>query len=433
MKNFKILLILIVCIVMLSGCSAGTVSKGNEPLPSDNGAKDLTIEVDSTGSFYQDAAKKFEKATGVKVNVINHYNPTQNVDDQDYAYMDRIPGELMAGKGADIYADIYLDFTAMGKQGHLCNLKDWIAQDPDFTDAKYYMNIWIAGFNTGDLYSFPLSLVFTALGSEVEIPELEGKNLTWEEFFDTTKGINRNGVLIGLSDLQIFRSRFEDRYAEFIDEANKTDHLNTPEMVKLLKQCKEWSGQGLCIPNNADNFEDVFKNAFIIEYGSGINVLTNIRAKDSMSGDNPYWYDIPTDSGKNDKANKLLPADYICINAASHGKGTAWKFIKFLLSKDIQATNYSTPINREAAKDYITNFMTTCVGYSKDSKDAELAIQQTQAILDAIKEIPGEHNQKGIEKDVIAREAKRFFNNETSAEDTAKNMADAAKLYMKEQ
>ena len=432
MRKSRLLSILVASIVFLSGCGAQSAAISAAPLPSDDGATEITIEVDDVVNFYANAAMKFETMTGVKVNVINHYSPTTPIDDQDYAYLDRIPGELMAGNGADIYANINIDTAAIGRKGYLCNLADWIAEDSDFSDDKYYMNIWRAGFNGGDKYSLPVFMMFLAFGSDVEIPELDGKDLNWEEFFELTKGINRNGVLVGLTDSEIFIRRFNDRYSSFIDEENKTETLNSPELIHLLEQSKTWSEQGLCVPNNADNFEDIFNNAFIKEYGSDIQVLTNVRFADGPSSLSPYWYDIPSDSGKNDKANKLLTRDHICINAASPNKGTAWKFIKFLLSKDIQLIGYSTPMNREAAAGYIKNMMESSIGETTQNKEADKVITEAETILDNLSDVPNRYRLTGIEK-ILLKEAKSYFNNEISAEEAAKNMSESVKLYMKEQ
>ena len=432
MKRLKPLSILIALIVFLSGCGAQSAATHAGPLPSDDGAKEITIEVYDIINFYENAALKFEEQTGIKVNVINDYSAAKNIDHQDYAYIDRISGELMAGKGADIYANINLDFSAIGKQGYLCNLEDWIAGDPDFSDEKYYMNIWKAGFDGGNVYSVPLFMMFRALGSDVDIPELEGKNLNWEEFFEAAKGINRNGVLIDLYDSDIFLRRFNERYGRLIEEKNKTEIINTSELTELLKQCKAWGEQGLCIQSNAYNDANIFNNSFIKEYYSGIEVLANVRFTDNSSGLSPYWYDIPTDSGIYDKANKLLTTDHICINTASPHKGTAWKFIKFLLSKEMQLTGISTPVNREAAAEYIKDSLTSSMGDSAQDEKVEQVIKEAEAILDALRDTPNKYRLTRIEQ-ILSKEYERYFNSEISAEEAAKNITAAVELYMKEQ
>jgi ABC-type sugar transport system, periplasmic component len=420
-------------------------------LPSDDGATEITIEVWDNKDFYANAAQKFEEETGIKVNIIN--NNVEDGPSYEEAYVasrERIQAELMSGKGADIYAGIYLDFTDIGQNKHLCNLASWIAADPYFLDDAYYMNILQSGFDEGDVYSVPLFMMFWALVPIIEAPELEGQSLNWEEFFELTKGIKRSGVLYGITDHRLFTQRFKDRYDSFIDEENRTQSLNSPEMVGLLEQCREWSAAGLCIPFDAENYTEMWERAFFKEYGGGIELLTNIRFDNPYLNDELYYYDIPSDSGKNDKANKIFTTDLICINAASPYKGTAWRFVKFLLSEDIQLTgDYSTPVNRKAAAEVISKKLTEWIAYNQElwieynktltegieyyqpDIDPDQAIKETEAILDAVEEI-SDNDLTDIER-IVFNEAKRYFRNEISVEEAAKNMAAGVALYFKEQ
>ena len=434
MKIIKLLLLLMACIVLLSGCTAASTGTNTPALPEEDDATEITIEViDYSSTFYLDAAKKFEEETGIKVNVINIYNNFESFQEKVlYANTERIKAELMAGKGADIYANTYLDYIKLGNNNKICNLADWISQDHDFSDEKYYMNIISNGFDGGDVYSIPLFMMFWALGSDVEVPELDDKNLNWEDFFELTKEIKRSGVLYGLTDYEIFMRRFRDRTDIFIDELHKKQNLNSPEMVELLEQCKKWGSDGLCIKLSAADQSMVYKSAFFLEYGGSIELLTNIRFDSPYMESEPYFYDIPNDSGNNNRANKISPIDYICINAASPYKGSAWRFVKFLLSEKIQLTGINTPINRKAMKIDLGRTLAQMTEYSKLNIDTDQAIRETQATLDAIDELPSIY-QTDIEIIVFNKNAKRFFNNEISAEEAAKSMAAAVDLYFKEQ
>ena len=418
MKRIKLLPLLLVSIILWSGCGAETAQTEDTALPQEDNATEITIEVgENSLSFYKNAARKFEAETGVKVNVISTSN--------DDTARTRIQAELMAGKGADIYASIYLDFIGIGQNRHLCNLANWVAQDPYFSDYTFYMNLVESRFDEGDSYSVVLFIMIQTLGSTIEVPELNGQSLNWEEFFELTKDIERSGVLYGLTDYQLFTRRFKERYASFIDEENRTQSLNSSEMIQLMEQCKELSAEGLCIPFTAKNFTEISTNAFFREYSDGITMLTNISV-DSLFFEKTYYYDIPSDSGKNDKANKIMTTDFVCINAASPYKGTAWEFVKFLFSKDIQATGY-VPVNRKAAAEILSELI------EKNQLDIEpeQAIKETDAILDAIDDLPDIYPNEITQ--IVLKEAKRFYSNEISAEEAAKNMEAGVTLYFMEQ
>ena len=429
MKRFRLIPILIAFIVFLSSCGAQRATTSTEPLPSDDGAKEITVELWDNSSFYEDTAKKFEKETGIKVNVMNIYNDSESLQDDMSAGLERIQGELMAGKGADVYVDIPINYVEIGKSQHLCNLANWITADPDFTDNAYFMNIIESGFDDGNLYAVPLNMMFNGLGSNIEVPELDGKSLDWEEFFELTKDIKRSGVLYGISDDRLFMQRFTDRYTSFIDEEHKSHNLDSPKIVELLEQCKQWSAEGLCIPYDKETIE-AYDDAFFQEFsGNEICFLTNFRFDPSLNI--PFYYDIPSDSGINDKSNKIWPINYICINAARQYQGTAWKFLKFLLREDIQATGYYTPVNRKAAEAHISQSLNEIKSFYGVDIDTDQMSGEYITILDAIDKVPFLF-MNNIEQ-IIYQEAKRYFNNEVSAEEAAKNMASAVDLYFKEQ
>ena len=432
MKRFKLLSILMVCIFVMSGCSSGSNHANDKELPKEDHAKEITIEVqDYNTNFYVNAAKKFEEETGVKVNVINDYKG-QSVEDL-YAITERIQAELMAGKGADLYANANLDYAGIGKNKHLCNLANWIDDEPSISNDIYYMNILKSGFNEGDVYSIPLFMDFVALWSTIEVPGLEGKSFDWEGFMEFSKGIKRNGVLYAITDQMLFDRRFLEKYNQYIDEKNKIQNLNSSDMVKLLEQCKEWSKEGVCIPCEAENFAELANKAIFIDGGgSDMDRLVNFRFNNPNLKNQNYYYDIPSDSGKDDKSNKVLPSDIICINAASPYKGTAWKFVKFLLREDIQATGFFTPVNRNAADKHVKKYLDDIKSYYKLKFDANRIIKESKAILDSIDEGADNANKTEIES-IILKESKRFFTNEITAEAAAKNMEDRVKLYFKEQ
>ncbi len=433
MKRYKLLSILIVCCLLWSSCSTGSNHANDKGLPKEDHAKEITIEVQDFGTnFYVNAAKKFEEETGVKVNVINDFKVGQS-DEEVAANQERIQAELMAGKGADIYSDIFLDFTDIGKNNHLCNIADWVADDPGFSNDTYFMDIMKSEFDSGNVYSIPLFMYFSALGSTIEVPELNGKNLNWEDFFTLTKGTKRNGVLYGITDYRLFHRRYRERYDQFINEKNKTQNLDTPDMVKLMKQCKTWSKEGLCIPVNTDNIAEISSKVFFDEPGGGdMDLLINFRFNNPNLSNEPYFYDIPSDSDKNDKSNKISTTSFLCINSASPNKGTSWKFVKYLLSEEIQVTGQFTPVNRKAAEEHIKKNLNDTKRYFKLNIDTNKTIKECEVILDSVTQVSNYVNKTETDK-IVLEEAKRFFNNEITAEAAAKNMADRVALYFKEQ
>jgi len=77
-------------------------------------------------------------------------------------------------------------------------------------------------------------------------------------------------------------------------------------MIKLLEQCKEWITEGLCFQYDTVDFNKKYDNSFFKVPGGGdMDMLTNFRYDNPHEKNGYYYYDIPSDSGKNDKANKV--------------------------------------------------------------------------------------------------------------------------------
>ena len=425
MKKAKLFCLVTSILVFITGCGSGNGSTAKSSLPSEDGAREISIEVIDYFGFYKDAAKRFEEETGVKVNLINDYAMDDAVDTIIGA-TDRITSELIAGKGADLFIGFYFDFDSIGQNHRLCNLADWMAQDPEFSIEDYYIKILQSQMGTNGMYAFPLFFNCNALGSKVEVPELEGRNFTWKEFFETLKDVNRNGVLYGETDLMLFISRYRDTAQNFVDESKKSQHMNSPEMIELLKECKSWSDQGLCIKYTDANQSEIFYTALLQNYGTDILALTNIRADPEV-----YYYDIPSDAPDNHRANKISPTDLVCVNASSKHKATVWKFIKFLMTDKMLESSANMPVNRNAAEKNLASFMKNIAKVYNLTIDVDQAIRDTSDTLDSIGKVsPISFSPLEL---IVIKEATRYFKNEVSAEVAAQNMADKVELYFKEQ
>ena len=416
MKNIKIILILLGIILLFSGCGTKMAdTQISSALPPEDGAKEITVQAIDIFHVYEKAAKKFEEQMGVKVNFIN------NIDLDGDTVRTRIETELMAGKGADVYCAQPADFTPFGNNGLICDVAGWIEQDPDINKDAYYTGIMSSRMSEGKLFEITLNFMPDCIFSTQKISELEGqKNLTWEQFIDKTKDIKRKGTLIGMYDSYIFAMRLFDRKILYTDE-NKTQKLDIPEIITLLKQCKEWGEQGLCLSANSINNS----GDSLLLHGSGsVLPLIGIQAKD-------YMYSTPADANTNASGFKISLSDSVCINAASKAKGTAWKFVKFLLSEEIQKMFDMTSVNRNVMEQKIDSQIANI--------QKQIAIDPVQAKQDLIEAINTiDEASEGIYSaspcfKIIVDEAKCYFSGEISVEEAAENMANKVELYLKEQ
>jgi len=451
----RFLFIVLGVLILFCGCSAGAVTEeaaelaatdekpskadvdesGEPAEPADAAqegeAIEITVELcDAYPDFFENAAKKFEEQTGVKVNIIFE------MYSDPFANADRIQAELMAGKGADMFAGYKLDAVALGEQKRLCDLQQWISQDSGFNDDTYVMNVVEAPMYEGKLYMLPIFFGCSSLSASIETPELEGQqNLSWAQFFETAKDVKRNGVLYGLSDYDIFMSRFRDSAASFVDTKAKKQTLNTDEMIRLLEQCKQWGEDGLCIPYEKANDYEMYENAYFRSGagGAGILSLLNISYDALYEGEeNAYIYDQPSDNTQINKANKIYPDFYVCINEASEHKEIVWQFIELLLSEEIQATGLTEiPVNRAALEKDIDSELVFAMESYKLELDPEETKREIFDTFDTMGKISSGISTPTLT--IVIEEARRYYAGEVSAEDAAQSMADKVELYFKEQ
>lgn len=429
----KSLLILIVLVILISGCSAVSVDAEPEPepLPTADGAKEITMMVvDFDADYYEKAVKAFEKQTGIKVNIINY-----DIDDfedmggdlQIETLLQQIQIELMAGRGVDIYSVWFLDYNALGKQNLVCNMAGWIQDDPEVDTDAYYMPI-VESLMAGDsMYALPLSFEYNgAVNSTVPVPELEGQeNLSWEAFFEITQDLDRSGPLLGFTDYELFKKRFNLKVESFIDVESETQNLNSADMIRLLEQCRDWSEKDLCIPYIDMN--DTAMAHALFQYGSGIYSLSEKQIL-------PYinYYDMPSDD---QDVHEIYTINNVCVNAASEAKGTAWAFVKCLMSEKMQSLCFWTPVNKKASEIHVSNLLGTEIEVQNLAIDKDLATKEITDAIDSIDDVAisyARYIQPPIHQ-IVFDEAKRYFKGEISAEEAAQKMAETVNLYFKEQ
>jgi len=419
-------IVILFCASLVS-CSQNGVSL---ELPEEDGAEEITISLcQYEPDTIKAAAKRFELETGVKVNIQNSFDLSGGNDLGRTKYQETALTELMSGTGADIYDVAGLDFQNLGTRKMLCNMKNWVDQTPELSDEKLFSNIFRFTEKDDALYAIPTGFYVYVLGASEDAPDLGEQPITWEQFFERTKDTPRNGPVFSNTDTYIFIRRFAVRESTFIDEKNKTQSLDSPEMVTLLEQCKQWSEEGLCTASmDADEgvtptplFTDIMLRHFACvllsdlpyNYPESINSIKKI-------------YPLPSDSEAGNEANI---STLFAINGSSKKQRTAWEFLKFLYSEDVQKYFVvEFPVNRNAFNYFIEHGVR---GLNVEMKDED--VEQVKAdATKLVENIDSATYQTPIHT-IIIEIADDYFDNKISAEEAAKKIADKVGLYLKEQ
>ena len=435
-----IALLLVVC--CLTGCNS---QRNTTELPEEDGAEEITISLCYADPDYINmVAKEFEKQTGVKVNVKNYLDLSKTTYDSSgkiievsndlglSKYRETALAELLSGTGADIYDVAGLDFQNLGERNLLCNIKNWVEPEPELSDENVFQSILCLVEENNALYAVPFGYMAYVMETSTDTPDLGDQPMTWEEFFEKAKDFPRNGFVTSDNAWVIFWKRFYVREGTFIDEKTKTQSLNSSEMIALLEQCKQWQDEGLC-PGLADGNKNLKDS--VLFFGTSFNYYNAVLLGE-LPPDYPdpkKIYLFPSDAKKNEASvNSLL-----AINASSEKRRTAWEFMKFMLSEEMQKRlNVEFPLNRNAFNDriesWLESFQADLVGQGL-SKIENLNIEQIKTnALEFVESIDsvGYHTPiRMIVRDI----SEEYFYGKISAEEAAKKMADKVGLYLKEQ
>jgi len=125
------------------------------------------------------------------------------------------------------------------------------------------------------------------------------------------------------------------------------------------------------------------------------------------------------------------------INSSSKNMETAWAFIKFLLSKEMQTSMYvyNLPVNNEARNEKIEFEFKMFLGIN----DEELNDRQSQVMdnyISALDSLSGQINTYIIHDtnitDMIMQEVQNFFDGVRNAQETTRILQSKADLYLSE-
>ena len=450
----------VICIALLLVCcftSCAPQSNVSLELPEEDGAEEITVAL----CYYEPehvkaAAKEFELKTGVKVNIKNYLDlsgeASHEVVNEDTGetreittvegdlgvshYRETALAELLSGTGADIYDVAGLDFQNLGERKLLYNLKNWVQQEPELSDENVFQNLLFATEKDDALYAIPVGFTAFVMCTSTDTPDLGEQPMTWEQFFERTKDFPRNGLLLAEDDANIFLKRFYAREKSFIDEKNKTQSLNSTEMVALLKQCKQWSEEGLCSSLNSP--DESFEHTPLFSERIFRNFDTILLGELPPDYPDPIKiYPLPSDAEDYKPSYEAILTMLFAINGSSEKQRTAWEFLKFMYSEEAQKHFIvEFPLNRNAFNDSIESGMELLQAdlvRQGLSKIENLDVKQVRSNAIKFTENIDSVTYHTPIHTIIDDISKEYFYDKISAEEAAKKMADKVGLYLKEQ
>lgn len=275
----------------------------------------------------------------------------ENTDPGGEKYLKTISTELMSGEGPDIIDTRYIPGSRYADNGFLCDLGKIIEKDPQFNSNDYYENIINSVKYKGGLYTMPIGFSISVLTGQYSLPASTGTDkLAWDAFFKSAgealkaQGIEGPTVML-CGQTELFSVLFRKNYGRFVDEESKECYFTSDEFIKTIKLVKEAADKKLITGSD----KNIPKNTFDL-YMLRDEVDANIAARYKSPEENSelYVYPIPVLDGESGMDVDIY-YEY-GINSNSKSKGAAWKFIKYLLSEEMQTSPelFVFPVNKKA-------------------------------------------------------------------------------------
>lgn len=463
-------------------------------------------------SFLDAAAKAFEgKYPGVKVNVETFsampeiktmeqdgmkIAMVQKEDDPQGRgdYISKIATELMSGKGADVLAMDVLPYYKYAENGQLEDLSKYMQADPDFNISDYRENIFKAAQYKNGQYLVPLDYSFnyfaydsSLLNDEAAQQLQQGDAFTFEQLaniggasFEAAKDADPPAKMFGYTGGaqnggSMISQLLEENYHSFVDVETKAVSFNDGRFESLLELAKEYAQKGYLRPSMQNqeepvNIRDVMsanQSRYFFKSNSNMNLLSyfnkdsqvNVRISTGGDAGNEENDEIAGIAANGNGEATFTYSQAYGINSNSSNKATAWAFVKFLLSEQIQSSPQLSPaglpVNNNArmerAKTMITGGMfTVAMGdeamggkaanadaaanatVELDDKQQGVYEQYTAAIERFSDKISAYQIKDTTIDSIIDSEVKAFFDGTKSAKDVANVLQNKIELYINE-
>lgn len=433
MRMVKVIITVSVCILMvltLFGCNSENDNNNNSDL--------LTIYVVNESPIIRliDAYNDSNKSD--KINVVE-------IQDGD-TLNSKLSAELMAGKGPDIvlYDSSYNGISNMEKMMALDVFADYnelIKNDSSDSsiDLKNYNEVVMdSGIYNGKRYFMPISympnflITTTKLSDEYSIDT--SKSITYEKSPKVlSKYLNKAKKSDNMSG---FYNVNEELYALIdsnIDFFNKTNTLQSDKFLNNLNALSE-----LILPADKNNSLGTDPLELVLKGNTMFASLYQITGSEPNGMGYIYYYFKSNSqtplimnnlSDSEDTSSAFIDKGFL-INNNSDKKESAFKFVKYMLSEDVQCNSeVGLPVNKAAQKNLIEEIDLDSYNMEKDS-DYNNFISNYSNALDGINKcgFRNDYFNNSIINDVVSK----YVSGDITEKQFIKEIQSKTQLYLNE-
>jgi multiple sugar transport system substrate-binding protein len=479
----------------LTGCGQGAAGASQaEQVMREAISGEITVsayESMTYKTFLEEAARRFQEqypGTTVHVETFEAMPVIQTVENDDGSvsgvaamtddpqsrrdYISRVNTALMSGKGADLYALDILPLQKYAESGLFENLDHYITADPSFDKSAYQGSVIDASYYAGGLYFMPMEYRFnyyvydsTLLPQAVTAAFGPGARFTSGALLELAKPYFRaSGPKVFSSYASFYvmtTQRIEEYYPQFVNIADKTAHFTT-EFVNLINETQAWGEAGYLPRNPWEQMSELVTGddtmtPFDFNQESTDRFFFKVKGNDALlsyflRGLSPLgmWSfggganGIEADdqiAGMQAAANGIVPYKYqraYGLSANSKNKRTAWAFITFLMSEEMQLVEVRSDVlsinNAVRAQNVEQSFQGFFWNQEQGLTDAQRAVlTQYQQTLDALSaQISGYVLHDSVVDEMMWTELDYYLSGERTLDEVARTLQSKVELYLNE-
>ena len=353
----------------LSTINSGGTTAGN---PTQNADREETKETKTDFSWFEMPEETdtlvlyqgdfmLKEAYQKAIQIFEQMYPDVNVVAEDFSedeYETVIRAEIPAGKGPDLlFTDVSVlpDICKTMETGIFEDLNPYIEADDAFSLDDYIAGVMDAGVLHGGRWIMPYSHLAMILTTTEGLLEEEG--ITQEDFSsikafcavcakyrEAHPGQHFVDLGFGVSDEQQRVDMFKDLYTysgmRFFDYETGEVVVDRDELKQICDLCRMYAHnpktketKKITYGGNSGMWDPLLDRATLFFETTNVGIdFMMVRYSLSKKGETPVTFLLPDDSGSG--CSEIY--DYLAIPKAAKNKLNAWRFLKILLSEEIQ-------------------------------------------------------------------------------------------------
>ncbi len=375
---------------------------------------------------------------------------------EQYSEMNtKLSTELMAGAGPDIIifgANTFKSLYKVAGSGIFTDLNELISKDNEFNRSDYYEDIFDCGIYDNKRFYIPLEFSIpyfrtTDLTLKKNNIAIEQSGLTLDSLHKLAQDFIKNNDNKNKSLFWCnfgFLTMMQISGDNFIDIKNRKTYFNTKKFIDLLKIYKDIypsiATYDTCAKYNSYTDmtkEDKLIMAYDISNESPWQLWTYNSIYNGVIGDD---MDIIPLTNNGDCYARI--GDCIGINSFCKSKDAAFKFIKIILSRDLQKTsdsygsynlNLLLPINKQAYNEDINSYLSNnSSGFGSEYPAKELPKKLAEKMNLLVEKAKPEKDMDIEVRKIVGEALEDYSKGKASAEQTAKTIDQKVTLYLNE-